>query len=205
MQLEVHDRAARDRDRHADCLFSRPRVRGDPTAESFSASRPALASPSFERAITSWAISIGSTNTDPLTRRNPTRGRGDLSVDEASAFTNRGGSAAAGRRRESRGTVGFRDATGSVLVTAPSAPGADTQAFPGLFAIGEGSATYWERFMTIEGKTVLVTGANRGIGRALVEEALSRGARRVYAGTRHPFVHPDQRVTPLMLDVTSPA
>jgi len=58
--------------------------------------------------------------------------------------------------------------------------------------------------MTIEGKTVLVTGANRGIGRALIEEALRRGARRVYAGTRQPFSHPDERVTPLMLDVTSP-
>jgi NAD(P)-dependent dehydrogenase (short-subunit alcohol dehydrogenase family) len=59
--------------------------------------------------------------------------------------------------------------------------------------------------MTIEGQTVLVTGANRGIGRALVEEALSRGVRRVYAGTRQPFAHPDQRVTPLMLDVTNTA
>jgi len=59
--------------------------------------------------------------------------------------------------------------------------------------------------MTIAGKAVLVTGANRGIGRALVEEALSRGARRVYAGTRQPFAHPDQRVTPLMLDVTNTA
>ena len=35
--------------------------------------------------------------------------------------------------------------------------------------------------MTIAGKAVLVTGANRGIGRALAEEALSRGAGRVYA------------------------
>ena len=59
--------------------------------------------------------------------------------------------------------------------------------------------------MTIEGKAVLVTGANRGIGRALVEEALSRGARRVYAGTRQPLTHPDERVTPLMLDVTNTA
>ena len=59
--------------------------------------------------------------------------------------------------------------------------------------------------MTIEGKAVLVTGANRGIGRALVEEALSRGAKRVYAGTRHPFAHPDERVIPLMLDVTNTA
>jgi NAD(P)-dependent dehydrogenase (short-subunit alcohol dehydrogenase family) len=59
--------------------------------------------------------------------------------------------------------------------------------------------------MTIEGKSVLVTGANRGLGRALVEEALRRGAARVYAGARKPFTHPDARVTPLTLDVTDPA
>ena len=56
--------------------------------------------------------------------------------------------------------------------------------------------------MTLADKTVLVTGANRGIGRALVDEALKRGARRIFAGTRQPFVHPDRRVTPLTLDVT---
>jgi len=57
--------------------------------------------------------------------------------------------------------------------------------------------------MKIEGKAVLVTGANRGIGRALVEEALRLGAKRVYAGTRQPLTHADERVTPLTLDVTN--
>jgi NAD(P)-dependent dehydrogenase (short-subunit alcohol dehydrogenase family) len=59
--------------------------------------------------------------------------------------------------------------------------------------------------MTIEDKAVLVTGANRGIGRALVEEALRRGASRVYAGTRRPLTHADARVTPVILDVTDDA
>jgi NAD(P)-dependent dehydrogenase (short-subunit alcohol dehydrogenase family) len=59
--------------------------------------------------------------------------------------------------------------------------------------------------MAIADKTVLVTGANRGIGQALVADALRRGARRVYAGTRQPLAHPDGRVTPLTLDVTNSA
>jgi NAD(P)-dependent dehydrogenase (short-subunit alcohol dehydrogenase family) len=59
--------------------------------------------------------------------------------------------------------------------------------------------------LAIMNKTVLVTGANRGLGRALVDEALRRGARRVYAASRRPTVVPDQRVTPLILDVTDRA
>ena len=59
--------------------------------------------------------------------------------------------------------------------------------------------------MIIAGKTILVTGANRGIGQALAEEALTRDATRVNAGTRVPLTHPARRFTPLTLDVTSAA
>src|SRR3981081_2986878 len=59
--------------------------------------------------------------------------------------------------------------------------------------------------MSLKDKNVVVTGGNLGIGQALVEEALRRGAKRVYAGTRQPLAHLDGRVTPLTLDVTNAA
>ena len=53
-------------------------------------------------------------------------------------------------------------------------------------------------------KTVLVTGANRGLGLALVQAALSGGAKRVYAASRRPALVADERVVPVTLDVTDP-
>lgn len=61
----------------------------------------------------------------------------------------------------------------------------------------------------IQGSTALVTGANRGIGRALVEALIARGAARVYAGARRPaeldalVAQSGGRVVPLLLDVTN--
>src|SRR3954464_4211872 len=40
--------------------------------------------------------------------------------------------------------------------------------------------------MRIEGSVAVVTGANRGLGRAFVEQLLARGAKRIYAGARDP-------------------
>jgi NAD(P)-dependent dehydrogenase (short-subunit alcohol dehydrogenase family) len=59
--------------------------------------------------------------------------------------------------------------------------------------------------MNIAHRTILVTGANRGLGQALVEEALRLGAQRVYAATRRPWSHPDPRVSPVELDITDAA
>lgn len=61
---------------------------------------------------------------------------------------------------------------------------------------------------TINGATALVTGANRGIGRALVDTLLDRGAKRIYAAARKPETLADliaargDRVVALELDVT---
>ena len=59
--------------------------------------------------------------------------------------------------------------------------------------------------MSIADKTVLITGASRGIGQALTDEALRRGAGRVYAAARRPASRRDERVTPLRMDVTDAA
>jgi NAD(P)-dependent dehydrogenase (short-subunit alcohol dehydrogenase family) len=59
--------------------------------------------------------------------------------------------------------------------------------------------------MDITGKKALVTGANRGLGRAFAEALLKAGASTVYAGARDPSTVSDHdpRLTPVRLDVTS--
>ncbi len=58
----------------------------------------------------------------------------------------------------------------------------------------------------IEGTIALVTGANRGIGRALTEALLARGVKKIYAAARNPealsALYDDARLVPLRLDVT---
>lgn len=58
---------------------------------------------------------------------------------------------------------------------------------------------------SLDGAVVLVTGGNRGLGSALVEEVFARGAAKVYATARNPLTvtHPD--AVPLALEVTDPA
>ncbi|KYH43664.1 SDR family oxidoreductase [Branchiibius sp. NY16-3462-2] len=54
----------------------------------------------------------------------------------------------------------------------------------------------------IKNAVVLVTGANGGLGTEFVRQALSRGARKVYAAARTPRSWNDDRIVPLTLDVT---
>ena len=62
----------------------------------------------------------------------------------------------------------------------------------------------------IDGQTALVTGANRGMGRAYVEELLAAGARKIYAAARRTdtldelVAEGDGRIIPIALDVTKP-
>jgi NAD(P)-dependent dehydrogenase (short-subunit alcohol dehydrogenase family) len=57
--------------------------------------------------------------------------------------------------------------------------------------------------MKLEQATVLITGANRGIGLAFAREALARGARKVYAGVRDPASVTLPGVQAIELDVTN--
>jgi|SRR5450755_3160981 NAD(P)-dependent dehydrogenase (short-subunit alcohol dehydrogenase family) len=58
--------------------------------------------------------------------------------------------------------------------------------------------------MRLDNATVLITGANRGLGLAFAREALARGARKVYAGARDPASVTLPGVEAIQLDVTRP-
>ena len=56
--------------------------------------------------------------------------------------------------------------------------------------------------MRIDGSVALVTGANRGLGRAFARELVSRGAAKVYGAARNPAAVTEPGVTPVALDIT---
>ncbi|MFJ7200791.1 MULTISPECIES: SDR family oxidoreductase [unclassified Streptomyces] len=58
--------------------------------------------------------------------------------------------------------------------------------------------------MEIRGSVALVTGANRGIGRAFARALIDHGAAKVYAAVRDPAGVSDEDLTPMRLDVTRP-
>ena len=58
--------------------------------------------------------------------------------------------------------------------------------------------------VNIKGSTVVVTGGQRGLGKAIVDELLQRGATKVYATARAPKPSDDPRVVSVELDVTKP-
>jgi NAD(P)-dependent dehydrogenase (short-subunit alcohol dehydrogenase family) len=58
--------------------------------------------------------------------------------------------------------------------------------------------------MKIADATVLITGANRGLGLAFARAALARGARKVYAAARDPDSLTLAGVVPIRLDVNKP-
>jgi NAD(P)-dependent dehydrogenase (short-subunit alcohol dehydrogenase family) len=59
--------------------------------------------------------------------------------------------------------------------------------------------------MDIKGSIVVVTGANRGLGRQFAAALLERGAAKVYAAARNPEAVDLPGVVPLALDITDPA
>jgi NAD(P)-dependent dehydrogenase (short-subunit alcohol dehydrogenase family) len=58
--------------------------------------------------------------------------------------------------------------------------------------------------MQISGSVALVTGANRGLGRAYARELVRRGAAKVYGAARQPAQVSEPGVTPVALDITDP-
>jgi NAD(P)-dependent dehydrogenase (short-subunit alcohol dehydrogenase family) len=58
--------------------------------------------------------------------------------------------------------------------------------------------------VNVNGSTAVITGGQRGLGKALVAELLVRGAVKVYATARAPQPSEDPRVVSIALDVTDP-
>ena len=58
--------------------------------------------------------------------------------------------------------------------------------------------------MQVSGSVALVTGADRGLGRAYARELVRRGAAKVYGAARHPDAVTGPGVTPVALDITDP-